>query len=90
MLKQHGQLTGEVKRVLEINPRHPLVSAMAKRISEKGAGNDATDSAWLLLDQARIAGGESVPDPAAFAKRMSDMMRRALDQDRLGLNQSEA
>jgi molecular chaperone HtpG len=89
MLKQHGQLTSEVKRVLEINPRHPLISAMAKRISEKGAGNDAADTAWLLLDQARIAGGESLPDPAAFAKRMSDMMRRALDQDRLELNQSE-
>jgi HSP90 family molecular chaperone len=31
----------------------------------------------LLLDQARIAGGEPLPDPIAFTKRLSEMMRRA-------------
>ncbi|MGH6931332.1 MAG: molecular chaperone HtpG [Dongiaceae bacterium] len=78
MLKQHGQLTAASKRVLEVNPHHPLVEGLARRISEKGAGDEAADAAWLLLDQARIAGGEPPPDPLAFAKRLSDMMRRAL------------
>jgi molecular chaperone HtpG len=77
MLKQHGQLNTTFKRVLEINPRHPLVEGLARRIGDQGAGVEAADAAWLLLDQARIAGGEPLPDPIAFTKRLSEVMRRA-------------
>jgi len=34
--------------------------------------------AWLLLDQARIVEGEQLPDPAAFARRLSAMMEKGL------------
>jgi molecular chaperone HtpG len=83
MLKQHKQLAQSFKRVLEINPQHPLVKGLAKRVGEKGNGeagktDDLAEAAWLLLDQARIVGGEPLPDPAAFSKRLSDVMRRAL------------
>jgi molecular chaperone HtpG len=36
------------------------------------------DFAWLLLDQARILEGEPLPDPAAFAKRLSAVLARGL------------
>jgi molecular chaperone HtpG len=78
MLKQHRQLDAAFKRVLEVNPRHPLVVGLAKRVSEKGSADEVAEAAWLLLDQARIAGGEPLPDPAAFTKRLSEVMRRAL------------
>jgi molecular chaperone HtpG len=78
MLKQHRQLDAGFKRVLEVNPRHPLVVGLAKRVSEKGSVEEVAEAAWLLLDQARIVGGEPLPDPAAFSKRLSDVMRRAL------------
>ena len=83
MLKQHKQLAQSFKRVLEINPQHPLVMGLAKRVGEKSNGNgdkseDLAEAAWLLLDQARIVGGEALPDPAAFSKRLSEVMRRAL------------
>jgi molecular chaperone HtpG len=78
MLKQHRQLENSVKRVLEINPRHPLVAGLAKRIGESGHGDDVAEAAWLLLDQARIVGGEPLPDPAAFSRRLAEVMRRAL------------
>ena len=83
MLKQHKQLAQNFKRVLEINPQHPLVMGLAKRVGEKSNGNgdkseDLAEAAWLLLDQARIVGGEALPDPAAFSKRLSEVMRRAL------------
>jgi molecular chaperone HtpG len=78
LLKQHRQMDAAIQRVLEINPRHPLVAGLARRVSEKGAGDDVAEAAWLLLDQARIVGGEPLPDPAAFSKRMSEVMRRAL------------
>jgi molecular chaperone HtpG len=78
MLKQHRQLDAGFKRVLEVNPRHPLVVGLAKRVSEKGSADEVAEAAWLLLDQARIVGGEPLPDPAAFSKRLSEVMRRAL------------
>jgi len=78
LLKQHKQIEAGFKRVLEINPRHPLVAALAKRLSDNGSGGDIAEAAWLLLDQARIVGGEPLPDPAAFSRRLAEMMRRAL------------
>jgi len=74
MLKQHGENPGAVlRKVLEINPKHTLI----KRLNgiEGAALNDA---ALLLLDQARIVEGEAVPDPAAFAKRLSAFLERGL------------
>ncbi len=78
MLKQHRQLDAGFKRVLEVNPHHPLVVGLAQRVSEKGNADEVADAAWLLLDQARIIGGEPLPDPAGFSKRLSEVMRRAL------------
>ncbi len=74
LLKSHGQLENLSQRVLELNPGHPLV----KRLNDMAA-KDAKDpvldeAAHLLLDQARILEGEPVPDPAAFARRMSQVM----------------
>ena len=36
------------------------------------------DAAWLLLDQARILEGEALPDPAAFARRLSAVVERGI------------
>ncbi|MFA5119562.1 molecular chaperone HtpG [Zavarzinia sp.] len=65
-------------RILEINPRHPLVKALAARATAAGAMEALEDAAHLLLDQARIVEGESPADPAAFARRLSDVMVRAV------------
>ena len=76
LLRQHKQLDQSVTRVLEINPTHPLISALAGIVGGDGAGTKVTDAAWLLLDQARILEGEALPDPAAFTRRLSDLMTR--------------
>ncbi|TAL00689.1 MAG: molecular chaperone HtpG [Rhodospirillaceae bacterium] len=74
MLKQHGEGAGlNTKKVLEINPKHDLV----KRLMT-ASGDAFDDSAHLLLDQARIVEGEAVPDPAAFARRLSSVMAKGL------------
>ena len=65
-------------RILEINPRHPLVQRLAARIGKDGAGAELEEVAQLLLDQALILEGEPLPDPAAFAKRLSDLVARGL------------
>ena len=70
LLKEAGQQSPGSKPVLEINATHPLVSRLA----------DETDAdrfaAWshILFDQATLAEGGQIDDPAAFVKRMNDLM----------------
>ena len=79
LLKQHHRLDQEAPRVLEVNPKHPLVLALAKMASA-GNGNAGTveEAAHLLLDQARILEGETPLDQAAFSRRLSDFLAQAL------------
>jgi molecular chaperone HtpG len=56
--------------VLEINPSHGLIKALAH-------STDVADAAHLLLDQAFILEGEQVVDPADFAKRLGEVMTKA-------------
>jgi len=78
LLKQHKQLGEESKRVLEVNPHHPLIARLAERLGQGGTGPALEDAAWLLLDQARIVEGEALPDPVAFAKRLASCLERGL------------
>lgn len=73
MLKKHQQLDQVSARILELNPKHPLIKALSEK-----AIDGVDDAAFLLLDQARIMEGEPLPDPAAFAKRMTEVMTRSL------------
>jgi molecular chaperone HtpG len=77
-LKEHRQLDALAKRVLEINPKHALIRRMAE-MAENAAERDTLEElAHLLLDQARIAEGEPLPDPGAFARRLSGVLARAV------------
>ena len=78
VLSRHRQVTDRAPRILEINPRHPLIKALAGRAKKKGAADELSDAARLLLDQAWIAEGEPLADPAAFAQRLADVMTKAL------------
>jgi molecular chaperone HtpG len=78
LLKQHRQLGNAAKRILEINPRHPLVQRLAVMVSKDGAAAALGDFAWLLLDQARILEGEQLPDPGAFARRLAAVLEKGL------------
>ncbi len=78
ILMQQRQLDHAARRILEINPKHPLIKGLSARIGENGAGAEVEDVARLLLDQARIMEGEPLPDPAAFAERLSSFMAKGL------------
>jgi len=62
------------KRILELNPKHPLIVKMAGRANVSGASDALKDVAWLLLDQARLIDGETLADPTAFGKRISSVL----------------
>ncbi len=78
LLKQHRQLAAEAKRILEINPGHPLIARLGTLAGKDGASDALSEFAWLLLDQARILEGETLPDPSAFARRMSSLLAKGL------------
>lgn len=68
MLKAAGQKAPESKPILEINPHHPAV----QRLKYEEARFD--DWANLLFEQAQLAEGGQLEDPAGFVKRINDLM----------------
>jgi molecular chaperone HtpG len=72
-MQNRGAVT---KPILEINLRHPLVAKIAG--ADKAAGGEASDIAFLLLEQAQILDGELPEDPAAFATRLNRLVLRGL------------
>ena len=78
LLRQHNQIAESAKRILEVNPRHPLITALSSQVASSGGAAELEEIARLLLDQARIMEGEALPDPAAFARRLSAAVVRGL------------
>ncbi|CAN6134302.1 HtpG Molecular chaperone, HSP90 family [Methylophilaceae bacterium] len=70
MLKAAGQTAPESKPILEINPGHKLV----KRLEAEKADAVFNDLALVLFDQALLAEGGSLNDPASFVKRMNSLI----------------
>ncbi len=67
ILKSVGQKAPEAKPILEINPTHKLV----KRLEVESADDVFADLAHVLFDQALLAEGGTLEDPASFVKRMN-------------------
>ena len=72
LMRAHGQKTAfESTRILEVNPRHPLIHKLADM-----TGENADNVIHLLYDQALLAEGEQLPDPAGFNKRLMALMMK--------------
>ena len=68
ILKAAGQKAPETKPILEINPHHPQVQRL------KYETDRFDDWAALLFEQAQLAEGGQLDDPAGFVKRMNALM----------------
>jgi molecular chaperone HtpG len=68
LLKQSGQKAPARQPILEINPKHPLVLGMKKPQA------NVQDWSHLLFEQAQLAEGGHLADPAAFVRRMNQML----------------
>ncbi|TDO08690.1 MULTISPECIES: molecular chaperone HtpG [Halomonas] len=69
IMEAAGQKLPEVKPILELNPEHPLVARL-----EAAEGEGFDDLARILLDQAVIAEGGHLDDPAAYVKRLNALL----------------
>jgi len=68
LMRRSGRALPEQAPILDINPRHPLVAALAAKVAR---GEDVAEQAETLLDLARVQDGEAPRDPAAFARRVA-------------------
>lgn len=66
------------KRILEINPKHPLINKLLSIAANDDTPEVLDEAAWLLFDQACIIEGESVADTGKFVERMSKFMEQGL------------
>jgi len=69
------------RKVMEINPKHPIILELRSRIEENEEDADATVIAEVLYDTAALNSGFSIDDPADFATRIHRMMSLSLDLD---------
>ena len=68
ILKAAGQKSPDAKPILEINPKHPVVLRL------KYEDKKFDDWTAVLFDQALLAEGGQLDDPATFVKRVNDLM----------------
>ena len=76
LLSAAGRLDKAAKPILEINPRHERIVALAKLGNEERAFKE--DVAHLLYDEARVLDGDKPVDAKAFSERLARLMARGL------------
>ncbi len=78
MYRSMGQELPTIKRILELNPTHPLVDGLREAHAERGEEGDLADLARLLHDMALLADGGDLADPSGFVKRLATRLERTV------------
>ncbi|UQU62073.1 molecular chaperone HtpG [Couchioplanes caeruleus] len=78
MYKAMGQEVPPVKRILELNPGHPLVTGLRDAYAQRADAPDLPETAELLYGTALLAEGGDLTDPARFAKLLADRLARTI------------
>lgn len=79
LLRQMGQEVPKLKRILEVNPSHPVLERLQRRFAEGGSLGDVPE---LLYGQALLAEGGTLSDPARFARLVAELLARDLEEAR--------
>ncbi|XP_020373337.1 endoplasmin [Rhincodon typus] len=69
------------KKTFEVNPRHPLIKEMLKRVKENEEDQTATDLAMVLFETATLRSGYQLPDTKAYGDRIERMLRLSMNVD---------
>uniref|UniRef100_A0AAR2IYH0 Endoplasmin n=1 Tax=Pygocentrus nattereri TaxID=42514 RepID=A0AAR2IYH0_PYGNA len=69
------------KKTLEINPRHPLIKEMLKRVKDNAEDQTASDLAVVLFETATLRSGYQLADTKAYGDRIERMLRLSMNID---------
>merc|ERR1711962_496656 len=69
------------KKTLEINPRHPLIKELLRRVEDNPADATAKDMALMMYNTATLRSGYALKDTVDFAEHIEKMMRQTLGVD---------
>lgn len=79
LMRTHQQQTAFAStRILEINPYHPLIIKLADMMQDEALKPQIEEVAKLILDQAKIAEGEAIKDPAFYVEAFSRYILKAI------------
>ncbi|ATZ29358.1 molecular chaperone HtpG [Streptomyces lavendulae] len=78
MYRAMGQQMPTVKRILELNPTHPLITALRTAHHADAEAPALTEVAELIYGSALLAEGGDLPDPARFTRLLTDHLTRTL------------
>jgi heat shock protein beta len=67
------------KKILEINPGHPLIKELLKRVEDDAEDSNALDSVELMFEAATMRSGFDISNSKDFAERIERMLRRTLN-----------
>ena len=73
-----GAAVNKIKRILELNPSHPLLPKLQAIFAKDPQSTELKDYAPLLHGQAILAEGSQLADPASFSKLIADLMTKAI------------
>lgn len=65
------------KRILELNPDHPLIRALVQLVEKQSARPEIDEWIDMLYEAALVAEGSPIDDPGRFTKRMTSLMTNA-------------
>ena len=70
------------KKALELNPRHPVIKELLRRVSSGEDSEGTRNISHLLYETAVLRSGFALKDESAFASRIEDVVRMGLNVDR--------
>jgi molecular chaperone HtpG len=78
ILKANGRDVPAQKRILELNPGHPVVRSILRLSGDAERKQEVGEWSQMLFDQALVAEGSLPEDPAEFARNVTKLMQRAV------------
>src|ERR1700759_3233982 len=78
MYRASGQAVPVGKRILELNPTHPLITGLRQAQQERADDPTVAETAELLYGTALLAEGGALQDPARFAELLAERLARTV------------